>query len=423
MSVSYTQVQGIPTVIVQKESRAQTFDAALFVKAGLAYETEKLSGISHFLEHSVFLGTSKFPTREAVENQLLSLGGDYNAYTGIDHTTYVVSGTLDRLPSGIEMISELVGAAALDNEKEISKERRVVLAELSQEFTAKGEWLDPEVIAHEELYRGSVLEQPILGSKKSLAKIGADELREYRNAHYTRNSVCLAVISPLPERELIPLLEKSVPWLTEGPVRSPQPVRQREVRTVRRVETESFATDLDVYWVVEDPKTALEDVVWSLLSLTLFFSERSVLFGPARKKGIAYQVHGSIHGDLGHATYNLTTVLPPTKVDAFYSMVGKQIKKLLRTGLDLEFFSLCMNYLGYRQQIKRDKYLYLAERQVQKEFLGTKSWLLEDEIEALRLATPDMVLGALWQLVSSKSCVMVLKGAHLPDNISPDILT
>lgn len=423
MTVSYTQVHGIPTVIVQKESKAQTFDAALFVKAGLAYETKKQSGISHFLEHSVFLGTRRFPTREAVENQLLSLGGDYNAYTGVDHTNYVVSGTLDRLPSGMETLFELVAHSALDNDKEISKERKVVLAELSQEFTNKGEWLDPEFIAHEELYRGSVLEQPILGTKKSLSKIGAAELREYRDAHYHRNSVCLAVVSPLPERDIVPILEMCVPWLPDGPVRLPQPVRKREVRTVRRVETESFATQLNAYWVVEDSKTALEEVVWSLLSLTLFFSERSVLFGRARKKGMAYQVHGSIHADLGHATYSLQTMLPPSKLDAFYSMVGKQIKKLLRTGLDLEFFSLCMNYLGYRQQVKKDNYLYLAERQVQREFLSTRRWLLEDEIEALRFATPDMVLGALWQLVSSKSCVMVLKGAVLPDNISPEILT
>ena len=62
----------------------------LMVKVGSNHESPKERGISHLLEHLLFEGTKKRPDNQIISNEIEKLGGDFNAYTTNERTSYYV---------------------------------------------------------------------------------------------------------------------------------------------------------------------------------------------------------------------------------------------------------------------------------------------------------------------------------------------
>ena len=62
--------------------------ASMNVKVGSLSDPDDAQGLAHFLEHMLFMGTSKFPDENHFEARLDTLGGSYNAYTDSENTVY-----------------------------------------------------------------------------------------------------------------------------------------------------------------------------------------------------------------------------------------------------------------------------------------------------------------------------------------------
>src|SRR3989344_1964430 len=75
-------------VIVVPMPYSLTATVLVLTATGSKYETKKLSGVSHFLEHMCFKGTTKRPSADAISEELDGLGASYNAFTGHESTGY-----------------------------------------------------------------------------------------------------------------------------------------------------------------------------------------------------------------------------------------------------------------------------------------------------------------------------------------------
>src|SRR5574342_1416733 len=65
-----------------------TVTVLVLVEAGSKYETKKINGISHFLEHMCFKGTVRRPKAADISKELDALGSQYNAFTAQEYTGY-----------------------------------------------------------------------------------------------------------------------------------------------------------------------------------------------------------------------------------------------------------------------------------------------------------------------------------------------
>src|SRR5213595_3527490 len=68
------------------------------VEAGSEYETKDVNGISHFLEHMLFKGTSRRPSSKIISTEFDSMGAEHNAFTGNDNTSYYGKAQAKHLP-------------------------------------------------------------------------------------------------------------------------------------------------------------------------------------------------------------------------------------------------------------------------------------------------------------------------------------
>ena len=87
MSVEITRLRNGITVITHAMPHLETAALGIWVKAGARDERAEENGIAHFLEHMAFKGTRR-RSAQAIAEEIESAGGEINAATGMETTTY-----------------------------------------------------------------------------------------------------------------------------------------------------------------------------------------------------------------------------------------------------------------------------------------------------------------------------------------------
>ena len=115
-------------LVPQKGSLAAS--VVILVAAGSEYEKKPMNGISHFLEHMTFKGTTRRPRVGQIAEELAGLGAQSNAFTGQEYTGYWAKAEARKLPQILDIVSDLY-LNPLFNPAEIEKERGVIVEEIN----------------------------------------------------------------------------------------------------------------------------------------------------------------------------------------------------------------------------------------------------------------------------------------------------
>jgi len=156
--------------IPQKGTRTVT--VLVLVGTGSKYETRKIRGVSHFLEHMFFKGTTKQPTPLQLIGPMDRIGGMYNAFTGEDYTGYFAKVDADHFNLAMNWVSDIFLHSTLPL-KEIEKEKGVVVEELHMHrdipmSRVEGLW-------NEVLYGDQPAGWDIVGTQKSVMGLSRNE--------------------------------------------------------------------------------------------------------------------------------------------------------------------------------------------------------------------------------------------------------
>ena len=180
------QKSGLTILFEKRDTPILTIIAA--TRAGAAYENARNKGIAHFFEHIVFKGTKTRTARE-ISSSIEKIGGVLNAFTAEQ-----VTGFWCKLPSkyfsmGAEIIFDLVTNPKL-NAKDIEKEKAVILSEISMYHDMPQHYLFDK--QRELLYKG-ILGMPLIGFKKTVAKLKRADFLKWHNYYCPKNLIVSAV--------------------------------------------------------------------------------------------------------------------------------------------------------------------------------------------------------------------------------------
>jgi len=103
------------------------------VGAGSRYESKKISGISHFLEHMFFKGSKKYPTTEIIGGLIDGIGGINNAATDKEYTYYWIKSAAVHIELACDVLSSQIKESLFD-EGEIEKEKGVIIEEIKMYY-------------------------------------------------------------------------------------------------------------------------------------------------------------------------------------------------------------------------------------------------------------------------------------------------
>ena len=214
--------------------RAPVFTAQIWVETGSVHEENDLGrGLSHFLEHMVFNGTTRWPDARLLREKVTSLGLYSNAWTSYAETVYVQSGHSGALFDSLDMLASMVSEPLFPPESFL-KEKEVILREC--DMTAD----DPDrVLARSmfrDLFRVSPLRVPVIGNRDGIESVTREILTAYYERRYSPHRCRIVVTGDAVPEKVFDFLAKRLSGWKRRPGGEPsvpvEPVRAFPVRSV-----------------------------------------------------------------------------------------------------------------------------------------------------------------------------------------------
>jgi zinc protease len=176
-------------VLIQEVHTAPLASVWCWYKVGSKDEGPGLTGVSHWVEHMNFKGTTNIP-RDQVKGIIEQYGGSWNGYTWIDQTTYLETATRDALDRMLFIESERM-ANCLYHPDDCESERTVIISELQGGENDPDQLLDQELTAT--AFKAHPYRHPTIGWLGDLQTMTRDDLYGYYRRYYVPNNATLVV--------------------------------------------------------------------------------------------------------------------------------------------------------------------------------------------------------------------------------------
>ncbi len=348
MALNYTKKilpSGMRVILIpQKESVAAT--VLVMVEAGSKYETKEINGISHFLEHLCFKGTTQRPTAMAISGELDGMGAEYNAFTSQEWTGYFAKVEAHKVEKALDLISDLY-LNPVFNPAEIEKEKGVVIEEMHMY-----EDLPPRRVHDffmELLYGDQPAGWKIDGKKEVIQKVTREEVVSYRKAHYVPAATVIVIAGAFNEKKIFAEIKQRFGTMKDGKKSGKVPTKEQQKKPAVLVKhKESDQTHLvlgcrafDMY---DKRRYALEifsDVLGGGMSSRLFQRVREEL-------GAAYYVKASADLFTDHGFLSVAVGAEHGKLFPVIDAILKELKNHRDVAISKEELQRAKDHLAGR---------------------------------------------------------------------------
>ena len=310
--------------VPQKSTQAVTVLA--LVGTGSKYETKKISGISHFLEHMFFKGTKKRPDKLEIAETLDKIGGIYNAFTGEDYTGYFAKVAASQFDLALDWVSDIYLNSLLP-EKEVKKEKGVIIEEINMIYDNPMAYV--EILWNKLLYGDQPAGWDIAGTKESVTGIDRQDLFNYMKSQYVASNTIIGVAGKIENSIAIKKVKKYFSEISSTQPFGKPEVIERQTRPeclLHFRETDQTHLNLGVRgYNLFHPKKYAQDI----LSIILGGMMSSRLFMEVREKlGIAYYIKTSCEANPDTGCLVTQAGVDNQNVEKAVSTILKEYKKI-----------------------------------------------------------------------------------------------
>jgi len=403
-------------VVSETLPKSRALSIGVWVKVGARHEPKEIGGVSHFIEHMFFKGTQKRSAKD-IATEIDSLGGEMNAFTSQETTTYYVKVLDEHLAKAIDILSDILLGSKFDP-AEMEKERKVILEEI------KGVEDTPDDYIHE-LFTGTVWEdhplgRPILGTRDTIKSLKHTDILSYIDNYYSPREIVISVAGNFEHARLIELLDSAFGKLSRSgiPKQEAVPGFNRAV-TVRKKQLEqvqvclgckglNFAHD-DRFGIM-----ALNTILGNSMSSRLFQEVRE-------QNALAYSIYSYVtaYRDTGLLTIYAGT--DPANTLQAIQLIVKELRKIRDEGITPA------EETRVRNQIKGNLVLSLESsnshmgRIARQEIYFGKYLSVDDTIKAVDKVTAGQIGRIAQQLFTRESLSLSILGplnkADVPDAV------
>jgi zinc protease len=336
-------------VLVQEEHTAPLASVWCWYKVGSKDERPGLTGVSHWVEHMNFKGTTNIP-RDQVKGIIEQFGGSWNGYTWIDQTTYLETATRDALDHMLFIEAERM-ANCLYHPDDCESERTVIISELQGGENDPDQLLDQELTAT--AFKAHTYRHPTIGWLSDLQTMTRDDLYGYYRRFYIPNNATLVIVGDVDADEALRLAERRFGAIAAGP--TPERVRTVEPEQTgeRQLEIRKEGTTAYVKAAFHAPGTrdprffpllVLDAALTGAKGVNLWSSfrvappqRRSRLYRALVETGLASQVSGAILPTAEPFLYTLSvTATEGTSINAVRSALLGALEQVQSGGITPE---------------------------------------------------------------------------------------
>ena len=283
-----TELDSGERVISERLDHVRSAAIGYWIGAGSRDETDAKAGVSHFIEHLLFKGSSKYTALEIAE-LFDELGGELNAATSREHTVVLARVPDVHVEKALDVMSDMVFSPLFE---ELDAEREVVLEEIAMYEDT------PQELVHDligqAVFGSHALGRPVIGTAEVISGVSKRTIQAYHRARYTPGNIVVAAAGAVDHEQLVGLVERAVEQRAAAEAGKPH-VRPLLVKPPKpglrfqRKDTEQYHVCLGAPGVSRSDRRRFAA---SILDAILGGSASSRLFQEIReKRGMAYAVY------------------------------------------------------------------------------------------------------------------------------------
>lgn len=284
-----TMANGLRLLTIKKDSQIMAIN--LGFRLGSMMDPPGRKGLSHFLEHMLFTGTTH-RSHDAINEEFEFLGGDVNAFTDLSQLILSASALVGEMDGALELLADLAMNSKFQ-EEELERERQVILSEYKEGLE------DLETISYDLLYNkawpGEALKYDVIGDEESISAITMADLMAHRDAWLVPGAACLTLASNLDHNAMQAMaLRWFAPWQAKAvPQVSLQDIPNQTGQWETVNDSSEMATVTLLYHFPDlDPR---DETALKVMNRRLGDSDNSLLFREIRlKRGLSYDVYSSL---------------------------------------------------------------------------------------------------------------------------------
>ena len=340
--------------------------------AGSRYEEHRNNGVSHFLEHMAFKGTTNRPSAREISGLIDGIGGEFNAFTGKEYTGYYIKSATTHVGLCLDVLSDMLKNLLMDP-SEIEKEKGAILGEIgiSEDNPMRNIGDVYEML----LYGDTPLGWDTAGTPDIINSMKRDDFVQYMGEHYSAHNMTVVVAGNVHVEDMLKKIEKHFGDVDRFKVKSYLPVHEKQIHPIVRVKhkkTEQAHFALGVRTVGLDnkkdryPLSVLASILGGGMSSRLFYEIRE-------RRGLSYYANtGSEHYlDAGYLATWIGS--DPKRVDEAIKVTVDEYVKVAQKGeIDDEELKKAKEYMKGHFVLGLEDTRYIAVMYASQEILEEK---------------------------------------------------
>lgn len=372
-------------LVLDSMPERQSASVVFMFGGGSRQEDDQLAGVSHFIEHLCFKGTTRRPTSKEIADAIEGVGGFINASTDKELTAYWTRVPSEHMELGLDVLFDIISNSKLDP-ADVERERMVILEELRMYQDQPQDYV--QNLFEELIWPGHPLGRDIAGTEESVSRLTREDILEYADAHYRLPNLVIGAAGSLSEEKTLSLVAPrlTLPPGLDGaqPPAAPGPLQSARVQ-VRRRNTEQAHICLGVraFSYVHPDRYTLD-----LLNTVLGEGMSSRLFLNIRERlGLAYDVHSFTqkHRDTGYIGVYIG-VEPKKAVDAVNAVMS-ELRKLNESDVTPEELDRAKEFTKGRLRLELETTNGVAFWLTYQELLLGEIKTIEEELELVDAVT------------------------------------
>ncbi|MFG6378151.1 MAG: insulinase family protein [Lachnospiraceae bacterium] len=303
----------------------------VWVKVGSRSETKENNGIAHMTEHMLFKRTET-KTAGEIARITAKLGGNLNAYTSKECTSYYCKTLPELLEPAIEVIADMVCHSAV-REEDLENEKTVVCDEIDMYKDSAEDYVHE--VLQKKVYKHHPLGFLISGKKKNVKGFSPKDIQTFMDKYYTGKNIVISVAGCFEPEKTLELIKKYFGELKSGQKNTKfDTPKYYKTNFIKYKDIEQLHMNLVFPAVsfLDKDKYAL-----TLLNNILGGDVSSRLFQELReKRGLTYNIcsYGSSFCDTG--LLHIYAAMNPSQEDFILSLIQKIIEDMTTSGVRRE---------------------------------------------------------------------------------------
>ncbi|KKQ88231.1 MAG: M16 family peptidase [Parcubacteria group bacterium GW2011_GWF2_38_8] len=320
-----------------------TVTVLVLVEAGSKYETKKINGLSHFLEHMCFKGTIKRPKAIDISKELDTLGSQYNAFTAQEYTGYYAKSDAKHFRQIFDIVSDIYLNSTFP-EAEMQKEKGVIIEEINMYEDMPSRHVQDLIMRL--LYGDQPAGWNIAGEKKNILNMKQGDFVKYKKAHYLPEATVIIVAGQVEERETLKEVDKIFGKIPRG--LKARKLKTREVQTKPEVLVNFKKTD-QTHFVLAVRTCDLfskKNAALSVLAGILGGGMSSRLFQKLREEmGVGYYVRAYNDAYTDHGFLQISAGVDNKRIYEVIEAVLEECRKLKKEKVSKDELNKTKEYL------------------------------------------------------------------------------